>query len=154
MKFPGLLLNDLLLMRKSRAFVLLLFLLPLILALISTITSESGGYTDLKIAIVNEDKTFIGLFFLQYATSMLKGENIVQLSSRDQIDGVLEDLDGVFIIPRGFANKLLFQEPSECMTRGIRLMVRDELGAVLVRNPVSREPGLEDQDGRLGRRVR
>ncbi|HOY26687.1 MAG TPA: hypothetical protein PKU79_09015, partial [Mesotoga sp.] len=67
MKFPGLLLNDLLLMRKSRAFVLLLFLLPLILALISTITSESGGYTDLKIAIVNEDKTFIGLFFLQYA---------------------------------------------------------------------------------------
>ena len=113
LRFPGLLLNDLLLMRKSRAFVLLLFLLPLVLALISTITSESGGYTDLKIAIVNEDKTFIGLFFLQYATSMLKGENIVQLSSRDQIDGMLEYLDGVFVIPRGFANKLLFQEPSE-----------------------------------------
>ncbi len=93
--------------------MLLLVLLPLVLASISTITSESGGYSDLKIAIINEDKTFIGLFFLRYATSMLKGDNIIQLENRSEVERALPELDGVFIIPRGFANKLLFAEESE-----------------------------------------
>jgi len=105
--------NDLLLILKSRAFLLVLVLLPVLLASISAITSDTGGYSDLRIGIINEDKTFIGLFFIQYASSMLKGENIVQLSGREEIDSVIDTLDGVFIIPRGFANKLLFQEPSE-----------------------------------------
>lgn len=113
MKFLNLVKNDLLLMSKSRTFILLLVFLPVVLAFVSIITSDSGGYTDLKIAIVNEDRTFVGLFFLQYLTSMLKGENIAQLNSRADIDGALAGLDGVFIIPRGFANDLLFQEPSE-----------------------------------------
>lgn len=91
----------------------MLVLLPVVLASISSITSDTGGYSNLRIGIVNEDKTFVGLFFVQYATSMLKGENIVQLSSRSEIDSVIDDLDGVFVIPRGFANNLLFQEPSE-----------------------------------------
>ncbi|MGD9908004.1 MAG: ABC transporter permease, partial [Mesotoga sp.] len=113
MRFLRLVKNDLLLIVKSRAFLFVLILLPVILAAISSITSETGGYSDLRIGIINEDKTFIGLFFVQYATSMLKGENILQLSNREEIDSVIDKLDGVFIIPRGFANKLLFQEPSE-----------------------------------------
>lgn len=113
MRFLKLVQNDLLLIFKSRAFLLMLVLLPVVLASISSITSDTGGYSNLRIGIVNEDKTFVGLFFVQYATSMLKGENIVQLSSRSEIDSVIDDLDGVFVIPRGFANNLLFQEPSE-----------------------------------------
>ncbi len=113
MRFIRLVQNDLLLILKSRAFLLVLVLLPVLLASISAITSDTGGYSDLRIGIINEDKTFIGLFFIQYATSMLKGENIIQLSGREEIDSVIDTLDGVFIIPRGFANKLLFQEPSE-----------------------------------------
>jgi len=113
LRFLRLVKNDLLLIVKSRAFLFVLILLPVILAAISSITSETGGYSDLRIGIINEDKTFIGLFFVQYATSMLKGENILQLSNREEIDSVIDKLDGVFIIPRGFANKLLFQEPSE-----------------------------------------
>lgn len=113
MRFLKLVQNDLLLIFKSRAFLLMLVLLPVVLASISSITSDTGGYSNLRIGIVNEDRTFVGLFFVQYATSMLKGENIVQLSSRSEIDSVIDDLDGVFVIPRGFANNLLFQEPSE-----------------------------------------
>ncbi|HDP77811.1 MAG TPA: ABC transporter permease [Mesotoga infera] len=113
MRFFKLVQNDLLLIFKSRTFLLVLVLLPVLLASISAITSDTGGYSDLRIGIINEDKTFIGLFFIQYASSMLKGENIIQLSGREQIDSVINTLDGVFIIPRGFANKLLFQEPSE-----------------------------------------
>jgi len=113
LRFLKLVQNDLLLIFKSRAFLLMLVLLPVVLASISSITSDTGGYSNLRIGIVNEDKTFVGLFFVQYATSMLKGENIVQLSSRSEIDSVIDDLDGVFVIPRGFANNLLFQEPSE-----------------------------------------
>jgi len=113
LRFIRLVQNDLLLILKSRAFLLVLVLLPVLLASISAITSDTGGYSDLRIGIINEDKTFIGLFFIQYASSMLKGENIVQLSGREEIDSVIDTLDGVFIIPRGFANKLLFQEPSE-----------------------------------------
>jgi len=113
LRFLKLVQNDLLLIFKSRAFLLMLVLLPVVLASISSITSDTGGYSNLRIGIVNEDRTFVGLFFVQYATSMLKGENIVQLSSRSEIDSVIDDLDGVFVIPRGFANNLLFQEPSE-----------------------------------------
>ncbi|MDD2333650.1 MAG: ABC transporter permease [Mesotoga sp.] len=113
MRFFRLVQNDLLLIFKSRTFLLVLVLLPVLLASISAITSDTGGYSDLRIGIINEDKTFIGLFFIQYASSMLKGENIIQLSGREEIDSVINILDGVFIIPRGFANKLLFQEPSE-----------------------------------------
>jgi len=113
LRFIRLVQNDLLLILKSRAFLLVLVLLPVLLASISAITSDTGGYSDLRIGIINEDKTFIGLFFIQYASSMLKGENIIQLSGREEIDSVIDTLDGVFIIPRGFANKLLFQEPSE-----------------------------------------
>jgi len=113
LRFFRLVQNDLLLIFKSRTFLLVLVLLPVLLASISAITSDTGGYSDLRIGIINEDKTFIGLFFIQYASSMLKGENIIQLSGREEIDSVINILDGVFIIPRGFANKLLFQEPSE-----------------------------------------
>ncbi|RLL87199.1 ABC transporter permease [Mesotoga sp. BH458_6_3_2_1] len=113
MRFFRLVQNDLLLIFKSRTFLIVLVLLPVLLASISAITSDTGGYSDLRIGIINEDKTFIGLFFIQYASSMLKGENIIQLSGREEIDSVINILDGVFIIPRGFANKLLFQEPSE-----------------------------------------
>lgn len=113
MRFFRLVQNDLLLIFKSRTFLLVLVLLSVLLASISAITSDTGGYSDLRIGIINEDKTFIGLFFIQYASSMLKGENIIQLSGREEIDSVINILDGVFIIPRGFANKLLFQEPSE-----------------------------------------
>jgi len=113
LRFIRLVQNDLLLILKSRAFLLVLVLLPVLLASISAITSDTGGYSDLRIGIINEDKTFIGLFFIQYANSMIKGENIIQLSGREEIDSVIDTLDGVFIIPRGFANKLLFQEPSE-----------------------------------------
>ncbi len=62
------------------------------------------------------------------------------------------------MVPSGddMPNGIVFEEPSEGMTRGIRLLVRDELGAMtrqdLGRNPVSREPGLEDHDGRFSRR--
>lgn len=113
MRFFRLVQNDLLLIFKSRTFILVLVLLPVLLASISAITSDTGGYSDLRIGIINEDKTFIGLFFIQYASSMLKGENIIQLSGREEIDSVINTLDGIFIIPRGFANNLLFQEPSE-----------------------------------------
>jgi len=113
LRFIRLVQNDLLLILKSRAILLVLVLLPVLLASISAITSDNGGYSDLRIGIINEDKTFIGLFFIQYASSMLKGENIIQLSGREEIDSVIDTLDGVFIVPRGFANKLLFQEPSE-----------------------------------------
>jgi len=59
------------------------------------------------------------------------------------------------MVPSGddMPNGKMFQEPSEGMMRGIRLLARDDLGAVtrqdLGRDPVSREPGLEDQDGRI-----
>ena len=62
MRFLRLVKNDLLLIVKSRAFLFVLILLPVILAAISSITSETGGYSDLRIGIINEDKTFIGLF--------------------------------------------------------------------------------------------
>lgn len=71
------------------------------------------SYAHLKLGVVNEDKTLLGLFFAGYLTSMLKGENVIDVSSRAELAGILPDLDGALVIPRGFANDLLFAKPSE-----------------------------------------
>lgn len=108
-----LILNDLKLVFRSKAVILLIIILPVLLSLISAFTSSMDIYPNLRIAFINEDKTFLGLFFMQYATSMLKGDNVIELSSRSEIQDLAENLDGTFIIPKGFSNNLLFQKPSE-----------------------------------------
>lgn len=109
----NLIINDLKLFFRSKTVVLLIIILPVLLSFISSFTSSMDIYPNLRIAFINEDKTFLGLFFMQYATSMLKGDNVIELSDRSELPGVAGNLDGTFIIPKGFSNNLLFQKPSE-----------------------------------------
>ncbi|TYB88872.1 MAG: ABC transporter permease [Kosmotoga sp.] len=105
--------NEIRMIFRARGVFILILLIPLVLTFISASVTQVTDITNLRLGIINEDKTFTGLFFLKYATSMLKGDNIIELSSRKEVSEHLDDLDGVFVIPKGFANKLLFQKPSE-----------------------------------------
>ncbi|MEA2066729.1 MAG: ABC transporter permease [Thermotogota bacterium] len=109
----NLIVNEIKIIFRARGVFILILLIPLVLTFISAGVTQVTDITTLRLGIINEDKTFIGLFFLKYATSMLKGDNIIELSSREEINDHLDDLDGVFVIPKGFANNLLFQKPSE-----------------------------------------
>ncbi len=109
----NLVINEIRMILRARGVFILILLIPLVLTFISASVTQVTDITNLRLGIINEDKTFTGLFFIRYATSMLKGENIVELRSREEVDEHLDDLDGVFVIPKGFANNLLFQKPSE-----------------------------------------
>lgn len=109
----NLIVNEIRMIFRARGVFILILLIPLVLTFISASVTQVTDITNLRLGIINEDKTFTGLFFLKYATSMLKGDNIIELSSRKEVSAHLDDLDGVFVIPKGFANKLLFQKPSE-----------------------------------------
>ncbi|MDK2952467.1 MAG: type transport system permease protein [Kosmotogales bacterium] len=105
--------NDLKLFFSSRGFIILIILLPFVLTLVCSLTTSIDPYTNLKIAFVNEDKSLFGIFFIKYAASMFKGDNIFIYNSREELDENMSSLDSGFIIPEGFANKILFQKPSE-----------------------------------------
>jgi ABC-2 type transport system permease protein len=109
----NLIVNEIKMIFRARGVFILILLIPLVLTFISAGVTQVTDITTLRLGIINEDKTFTGLFFLKYATSMLKGDNIIELSSREEVNDHLDDLDGVFVIPKGFANNLLFQKPSE-----------------------------------------
>ncbi|KUK94136.1 MAG: ABC-2 type transporter [Thermotogales bacterium 46_20] len=93
--------------------LLLVIVFPILASLAVISVDGEPSYSRLKLAVVNEDRTFLGLFFANFLTSMLRGENIVEVPSRVELAEVLSETDGALIIPRGFANDLLFAKPSE-----------------------------------------
>jgi len=112
-KVLSLIKNDLKLFFSSKGFIILIILLPLVLTLVCSLTTSIDPYTNLKIAFVNEDKSLFGIFFIRYAVSMFQGDNIYVYDTREELDEKMNTLDSGFIIPEGFANKILFQKPSE-----------------------------------------
>ncbi|AKI97517.1 ABC transporter permease [Kosmotoga pacifica] len=113
MRFVILLVNEIKLIFRSWGIWTYLLLLPLVLTLFSGVFSTENNLYVLKIGVVNEDNTLLGIFFIRYATSMIKGENIYIYATRREAEENLRNLDGYFIIPKGFANELLFQRPSQ-----------------------------------------
>jgi len=93
--------------------MLFVIIFPLLASLAVISVDGEPSYSRLRLAVVNEDRTFLGLFFANFLTSMLSGENIIEVPSRVELAGLLSETDGALIIPRGFANDLLFAKPSE-----------------------------------------
>ncbi|OAA30734.1 hypothetical protein AT15_09945 [Kosmotoga arenicorallina S304] len=105
--------NELRMIFRSRSIWIFFLLLPLTLVFFTGVFNINKSLYVLRLGIVNEDNTFLGIFFIRYATSMIKEENIYVFKTREEAEKQLRNLDGYFVIPRGFANDLLFQKPSK-----------------------------------------
>ncbi|MBO8166553.1 MAG: ABC transporter permease [Kosmotoga sp.] len=112
-KITTLLSNELKMIFRSRSIWIYFLLLPMAMVLFTGVFNMNNGLYALRLGVVNEDNTFLGIFFIRYATSMVKEENIYVFKTRNEAENQLKDLDGYFIIPKGFANDLLFQKPSK-----------------------------------------
>ncbi|WGS65434.1 ABC transporter permease [Marinitoga aeolica] len=108
MKILSLMKYELLKIFRNKGFLLSLILIPVLLSYLGSNLFPENMLSDYKIAVYNEDNSFLGRFGFLFLSQFFKWKDAVQITSQNELVKAVKDneFDSILIIPKGFMNNL------------------------------------------------
>ncbi|RLG30536.1 hypothetical protein DRN97_10430, partial [Methanosarcinales archaeon] len=100
---------------RSPLLLAIMIAVPFVIALLGVYFVPGNELRFLRLAFYNEDNSYLGRYLVNFVSSFLRWENILKFDNAHDFYKSLEDgkADAGIIIPKGFAAKILFKQPSE-----------------------------------------
>ncbi|OQY10425.1 MAG: hypothetical protein B6I29_01465 [Marinitoga sp. 4572_148] len=108
MKILSLMKYELIKIFRNKGFVIMLILVPFLLSYLGSNLFPENMLADYKIAVYNEDNSFLGKFGFLFLSQFFKWKDAVQLSSQEELTEAIKsnEYDSILIVPKGFMNNL------------------------------------------------
>ncbi|WP_129409871.1 ABC transporter permease [Marinitoga lauensis] len=108
MKILSLMKYELLKIFRNKGFLLSLIIIPVLLSYMGSNLFPENMLSDYKIAVYNEDNSFLGRFGFLFLSQFFKWKDAVQITSKNELVKAVKDneFDSILIIPKGFMNDL------------------------------------------------
>ncbi|AEX86014.1 hypothetical protein XO10_08005 [Marinitoga sp. 1135] len=108
MKIFSLMKYELIKIFRNKGFIISIILIPFLLAYLGSNLFPENMLADYKIAVYNEDNSFLGKFGFMFLSQFFKWKDAVQLSSKTEMTEAIKEnkFDSILIIPKGFMNDL------------------------------------------------
>jgi len=93
----------------------LIIILPVIIAYLGSVFYPENILANYKIAIYNEDKTWLGQFGFIFLKQFFKWENAIEIKNEEALGTTIKsgDYDSIIIIPKGFMSDLKDYKPTK-----------------------------------------
>lgn len=100
---------------RSPLLLAIMVAVPFVIALLGVYFAPGNELRFLKLAFYNEDDSYLGRYLVNFVSSFLRWENVLKFDNAHDFYKSLEDgkADAGIIIPKGFAARILFKQPSE-----------------------------------------
>ncbi|HCZ06759.1 MAG: type transport system permease protein [Thermotogota bacterium] len=100
---------------RSPFLLSLMIAVPIAIAVLGIYFTPGSELRFLKLAFYNEDNSYLGRYLVDFVSSFLRWENVLKFDNLDSFYDSLEsgEADAGIIVPKGFAAKILFKQPSE-----------------------------------------
>ena len=100
---------------RRKASLLVFFLVPVLVVLVSLFFLQAYNLQIVKIGIYNEDKSLWAMLLMRFIRSVLRQENIVTLG--EDYEDLLKkgEINAVIVIPKGFSAKLYSKQQADML---------------------------------------
>ncbi|GAB6188297.1 ABC transporter permease [Marinitoga arctica] len=108
MKILSLMKYELVKIFRNKGFILTLILVPFLLSYLGSNLFPENMLADYKIAVYNEDNSFLGKFGFLFLSQFFKWKDAVQITSQSELVEAVKsnEYDSILIIPKGFMENL------------------------------------------------
>ncbi|SHF33650.1 ABC-2 type transport system permease protein [Marinitoga hydrogenitolerans DSM 16785] len=108
MKILSLMKYELLKIFRNKGFLFALIIVPFLLSYLGSNLFPENMLSDYKIAVYNEDNSFLGKFGFLFLSQFFKWKDAVQITSHAELIDAIKsnEYDSILIVPKGFMNDL------------------------------------------------
>jgi ABC-2 type transport system permease protein len=89
---------------RNKGFILSIILIPILLSYLGSNLFPENMLSEYKIAVYNEDNSFLGKFGFLFLSQFFKWKDAVQISSQKELINAIKsnEFDSILIVPKGF----------------------------------------------------
>lgn len=108
MKILSLMKFELVKVFRNKGFLISIILIPFLLSYLGSNLFPENMLSNYKIAVYNEDNSFLGKFGFLFLSQFFKWKDAVQLTSQNELIEAIKtnEFDSILIVPKGFMNNL------------------------------------------------
>ncbi|KLO23971.1 MULTISPECIES: ABC transporter permease [unclassified Marinitoga] len=108
MKILSLMKYELIKIFRNKGFLVTLILVPFLLSYLGSNLFPENMLSDYKIAVYNEDNSFLGKFGFLFLSQFFKWKDAVQITTKSELIEAIKsnEYDSILIIPKGFMSDL------------------------------------------------
>ncbi|MBM7559468.1 ABC transporter permease [Marinitoga litoralis] len=108
MKILSLMKFELVKVFRNKGFLISIILIPFLLSYLGSNLFPENMLSNYKIAVYNEDNSFLGKFGFLFLSQFFKWKDAVQLTSQNELIDAIKtnEFDSILIVPKGFMNNL------------------------------------------------
>ncbi|KAF2956077.1 ABC transporter permease [Marinitoga sp. 38H-ov] len=108
MKILSLMKYELVKIFRNKGFLISLILIPFLLSYLGSNLFPENMLSNYKIAVYNEDNSFLGKFGFLFLSQFFKWKDAVQLTTQKELIEAIKtnEFDSILIVPKGFMNNL------------------------------------------------
>jgi len=108
MKILSLMKFELVKIFRNKGFLISIILIPFLLSYLGSNLFPENMLSNYKIAVYNEDNSFLGKFGFLFLSQFFKWKDAVQLTSQNELIDAIKtnEFDSILIVPKGFMNNL------------------------------------------------